>query len=74
MINKEIQGAAPWFGKDEDKILHDISEVLESGQLVNGKYLKRFESELKIMANTKYALALKTKIVIFFDYFFHTDI
>jgi perosamine synthetase len=60
MIKKEIQGATPWFGGDDDKILHEISDVLKSGQLVNGKHLRKFESELKIMANTDYALAVNS--------------
>tara|TARA_B100001093_G_scaffold52260_1_gene44332 strand:+ start:19327 stop:20451 length:1125 start_codon:yes stop_codon:yes gene_type:complete len=60
MIKKEIQGASPWFGGDEDIILSEINEVLSSGQLVNGKHLKSFESELKKMANTKYSLAVNS--------------
>ena len=60
MIETEIQGAAPWFGGDDDIILSEISELLKSGQLVNGKYLKRFESELRKMANTEYALAVNS--------------
>ena len=60
MIEKEIQGASPWFGDDHDIILKEINEILKSGQLVNGKHSKRFESELRKMANTKYALAVNS--------------
>ena len=60
MIEKEIQGASPWFGDDHEIILREINEILKSGQLVNGKHSKRFESELRKMANTKYALAVNS--------------
>jgi perosamine synthetase len=60
MRNKEIQGAAPWFEGEKNEIIHEISEVLNSGQLVNGKHLRRFETELKKMTNTEYALAVNS--------------
>ena len=60
MIEKEIQGASPWFGDDHEIILSEINQILKSGQLVNGKHSKRFESELREMANTKYALAVNS--------------
>ena len=30
MIEKEIQGASPWFGDDHEIILSEINEILKS--------------------------------------------
>jgi len=58
--NTEIPGASPWFGESLDDILGDVREILESGQLVNGKHIVDFEARTAAMANTPYAAGVNS--------------
>ena len=57
-IKVKYPRAKPYFADDSKAlILENISEILDSGMLTQGKYVAKFESEFKDKIGTKYAVA-----------------
>ena len=58
----EIVGAKPFFGgkKRIDKILKNIEQVLESGNLSLGDYTKSFEERMTELVGGKYAVSVSS--------------
>lgn len=58
---QKIQVAKPYFpSEDIEKILIKIREVLQSGMLMQGKYVEEFEQEFAKYVGTKYAVAVNS--------------
>ncbi len=55
-----IKGAQPFFGKYKKNILKDINFCINSGNLSNGIYVKKFEENLKKYFKSKFALSLNS--------------
>lgn len=55
-----VKGAAPFFGKHKKNILNDINFCLETGNLSNGRFVNKFEEDLKKYFNSKYALSVNS--------------
>ena len=48
MTNKKfVKGAEPFFGKYKKNILKDIDYCLTTGNLSSGKFVNKFEGDLK---------------------------
>ena len=46
--------------EDRKKILKQVDEILESGQLTLGKYTREFEEQFAKYVGTKYAVAVNS--------------
>lgn len=57
-IHIKYPRAKPYFSEtDKSNILHNISEILDSGMLTQGAYVAQFESEFSNVIGTTYAIA-----------------
>ncbi len=57
---KFIKGAEPFFGKYKKNILNDINFCLKTGNLSNGRFVNKFEKDLKKLFKSKYALSINS--------------
>ncbi len=57
---KFIKGAEPFFGKYKKNILNDINFCLKTGNLSNGRFVNKFEKDLKKFFKSKYALSINS--------------
>lgn len=57
---KEITGAQPYFFGSIDAIVHEIKEVLETGQLTQGMHISTFEIQCARAFGSKYALGVNS--------------
>ncbi len=57
---KLIQPVGPYFADTVPLILKDIEKAIESGQLTQGEFLPRFESDFSKYTNTKHALGVSS--------------
>ena len=55
---KKINGYKLVFNKDlKNKINNDLKKIIDSGNLSNGKYVRRFEEKFKRLHGSKFAVA-----------------
>jgi len=60
-MKMKIPAAKIYFPEeDREKLLEQIDEILESGQLTLGKYTKEFEEQFAEYVGTKYAIAVNS--------------
>jgi dTDP-4-amino-4,6-dideoxygalactose transaminase len=58
MMMKKINGYKLVFNKDlKNKINNDLKQIIDSGNLSNGKYVRRFEEKFKRLHGSKFAVA-----------------
>jgi dTDP-4-amino-4,6-dideoxygalactose transaminase len=55
-----IPAIKPYFGNYLQNILEDIKLCLESGELTQGHYLSEFETEMKNISGTEYAIGVNS--------------
>lgn len=58
--NKFVKGAEPFFGKYKKNILKDIDYCLTTGNLSSGKFVNKFEGDLKNYFKSKFALSVSS--------------
>lgn len=55
---KKINGYKLVFNKDlKNKINNDLKQIIDFGNLSNGKYVRRFEEKFKRLHGSKFAVA-----------------
>ena len=59
-MSKTIEGAQPYFFKQENNITRKIKYILTSGKLSQGENIKIFEKKTSKMFNSKYAIAVNS--------------
>ena len=61
MTNKKfVKGAEPFFGKYKKNILKDIDYCLTTGNLSSGKFVNKFEKDLKNYFKSNFALSVSS--------------
>ena len=58
--NKFVKGAEPFFGKYKRNIIKDIDYCLTTGNLSSGKFIDKFEENLKNYFKSKFALSVSS--------------
>jgi len=59
-MNRTIIGAEPYFFKQENNILKKIKHILTSGNLAQGPNVKKLETKISKIFNSKYAIAVNS--------------
>ena len=59
-MNRTITGAEPYFFKQENNILKKIKHILTSGNLAQGPNVKKLETKISKIFNSKYAIAVNS--------------
>jgi dTDP-4-amino-4,6-dideoxygalactose transaminase len=59
-MSKTIEGAQPYFFKQQNDITKKIKHILASGKLSQGENVKMFEEKTSKMFNSKYAIAVNS--------------
>ncbi len=57
---KKILGAEPFYFNQEKEIIKKIGEIIISGQLSSGKFVKMFEKKFSDFFGSKYSIAVNS--------------